>query len=83
MNVRAFIRAVMACFQGDKAVVPEIKQASENDLYRHRRIKELRSERQSLSILRASLRKRKKRHTHLDPRLVEITTEILRLERGG
>lgn len=96
MNWRGFFKAFIACFQGNRAVendfklpslrgnppiVPEIKSEPENELERLRAIKSLRSERQSLSILRASLRRRKKRHTHLDPRLVEIGEELRKLER--
>lgn len=86
MTLRSLLRAIVACFQGDKPVANEFHEASQHTLVQYRlrirRIMELRREREALTEQRATLRARKKKFTHLDLRLVEITTELLRLEKG-
>lgn len=79
MTLRALLKACLACFQGDIAVpvtyYQDRKPSADLKL-------QLATERDHLIRERARLRRNKKRHTHLDPRLQEITTELLRLEKG-
>lgn len=80
MNLSNLIRAVLACFQGDKAVIPELKQASDNEVARWQRILALREERRSIKLLQASLRRRKKRFKHLDVNVALIEDALDELE---
>lgn len=87
MTIRSLISAALACFRGDKPVPVEYHPEHQDTVARYhakiRKIMALHQERKALIARRATLRARKKKFTHLDPRLVEITTELLRLEGGS
>jgi hypothetical protein len=85
MNWSGFFKACLACFQGSKPVKNHYAMVWTGVCFvtASSRVVALKLERNDLIKERARLRKNKKRHTHLDPRLQEITTELLKLERDG